>query len=89
MGLLSAVLKGGNIVESGSHNELVDRPGGTYATLLKLQMTAQRQQEDEVAEEALDADEPVIFSAAADQATAPVSEKKVCVGVHLRIGDWE
>ena len=41
-----AVLKSGNIVEQGRHSELMGRPDGAYATLLKLQMTASRQRPD-------------------------------------------
>ena len=33
----SAVVRAGAIVESGSHGELMARPNGAYATLVKLQ----------------------------------------------------
>lgn len=39
-----AVLQKGSIAELGSHSELIERPNGAYATLLKLQMRAAAQQ---------------------------------------------
>ena len=35
-------MKHGQVVEQGSHAELMRRPGGTYATLIKLQAAARR-----------------------------------------------
>ena len=37
---VAAVMKHGQVVEQGSHAELMRRPGGTYATLIKLQAAA-------------------------------------------------
>ena len=36
-----AVMKCGEIVEQGSHQELMQRPGGAYATLVRLQTSTQ------------------------------------------------
>ena len=36
------MVKGGEIVEHGSHAELEGKPAGAYATLLKLQLQAQK-----------------------------------------------
>ena len=33
-------MREGNIVEQGSHSELITRPDGAYATLVGLQMSA-------------------------------------------------
>src|SRR4051812_10179027 len=38
---LILVLDGGRIVESGSHDELIHKPGGTYANLVKRQSILQ------------------------------------------------
>ena len=38
----AAVMKHGQVVEQGSHAELERRPGGAYATLIKLQPAARR-----------------------------------------------
>ncbi len=36
-------MKEGKVVEQGTHPELVDRPNGAYATLVKLQVSAEQQ----------------------------------------------
>lgn len=36
-------------MEQGTHNDLVERPAGAYATLLKMQLTAQRREQDNLA----------------------------------------
>lgn len=41
-----AVLKNGEIVEQGSHAQLISRPTGAYSTLLKLQLAAQDEAHD-------------------------------------------
>ena len=65
-----AVLSGGNIVEQGRHSELMDRPSGAYATLLQLQMQAQRKTQDGPktgsVEDAAAADDVVIITSPAE-----------------------
>lgn len=39
----SAVVQAGAIVEQGTHDDLVGIPGGTYATLVQLQVSAAEQ----------------------------------------------
>lgn len=39
---VAAVMKHGQVVEQGSHAELMRRPGGAYAALIKLQAAARR-----------------------------------------------
>lgn len=62
-------------MEQGSHGELITRPSGVYATLLKLQMAARDQTEQpwgqtkqDVADEAAeDADAVIAAAVPADQ----------------------
>ena len=72
------MLKGGNIVEQGNHNELLSRPDGAYATLLKLQMTAQKQagpdaKQAGAPQDAIAADDDIKIVPAAEQVPAVVS----------------
>ena len=64
-----AVLSGGNIVEQGSHSQLIGRTNGAYSTLLKLQVSAQRQQEEA----------PKFKEAAGSPAAADAAEDEVIV----------
>lgn len=50
----AAVVRQGEIVEQGSHGELIQIPNGAYATLVRLQASAQQpamQQKQQVADE--------------------------------------
>ena len=44
--LPGAVVRQGETVEQGSHAELIARPDGAYATLVRLQASAQNQDAD-------------------------------------------
>lgn len=51
---MAAVVRQGEIVEQGSHGELIQIPNGAYATLVRLQASAQQpamQQKQQVADE--------------------------------------
>lgn len=40
------VVKDGRVIEEGSHDELIARPGGAYTTLISRQMKAQEKLEN-------------------------------------------
>lgn len=51
---MAAVVRQGEIVEQGSHGELIQIPNGAYATLVRLQASAQQPAMQQQKQQALD-----------------------------------
>ena len=91
------MLQGGDIAELGRHSDLIGRPGGAYSTLLKLQMTAARQEEqakggmegDESAAHAPDPDQTPAVAVPADDSVGPGCQKFagdcICYRLHTSL----
>lgn len=62
---LSAVVRQGEIVEQGSHEELIQIPNGAYATLVRLQASAQhpalQQKQQPINEQLQHSADPAVF----------------------------
>ena len=75
---MAAVVRQGEIVEQGSHGELVQIPNGAYATLVRLQASAQQPAMQQQKQQAMDEISHQLQHSADPEVLKTVISSQVC-----------